>query len=355
MRRQFHVVLLHGYSADNLGDGLLVDEALEMIRDAFGSDTAITLVANHPKTFEHLGIRVVDSSLRMTGYKREFISLLRDLSSADLVLGVGGGYMRFGRPREAIVTALIHGPQLFAAARTQAPVVYLPQSIGPLGALRLPARMLLRRLDRVLVRDDRSMAEVATGNVERWPDCALMQRDARPTLPFDDADLPVLTVRAVRGEVPAPVQELAQRIRTFDGYVQSTAGRNDDRPAMAKTGPRTTLTREELLRPGAARVVIAVRLHAAIMALQAGHYVIHLAYERKGFAAFADLGLGDYVHPVGRFDVDLVIRQIQSLRTAEVRRQYDRACQGSMRRLSSRRGELVETLIASARGATHHA
>ena len=56
-----------------------------------------------------------------------------------------------------------------------------------------------------------------------------------------------------------------------------------------------------------------MRLHAALMALKAGHYVIHLAYERKGFSAFEDVGLSEWVHNVNTFTPTEVRAQVEAL------------------------------------------
>ena len=59
--------------------------------------------------------------------------------------------------------------------------------------------------------------------------------------------------------------------------------------------------------------MISVRLHGAIASLIAGRPAVHLAYERKGWGAYEDLGLGDYVHDARRFDPDLVADQVDRL------------------------------------------
>ena len=97
---------------------------------------------------------------------------------------------------------------------------------------------------------------------------------------------------------------------------------------MQSLNPRRILSRGDLFLNGASakRVVVAVRLHAALMALQAGHYVIHLSYERKGFAAFEDLGLKEYVHNAFSFDPETVHAHLDRLlNNAAAREEYDAA------------------------------
>ena len=61
------------------------------------------------------------------------------------------------------------------------------------------------------------------------------------------------------------------------------------------------------------RVIVSVRLHGALAALIAGCPAIHLAYERKGWGAYEDLGITSYVHDARTFDPSLVIAQTQEL------------------------------------------
>lgn len=129
--------------------------------------------------------------------------MLRGLGEYDLVVGVGGGYLRAGHPREALVTALAHGPQLWRAGRVDVPAVYLPQSVGPFSrGTRWVFRRLIGRLDRIYLRDDRSVEEAGAPRSVRFPDLALLvQRHLRTDAP---EGLPVLTVRAVHGAVTGP-------------------------------------------------------------------------------------------------------------------------------------------------------
>lgn len=325
------VAVLHAYSSDNLGDGLLVDAALNHINTVFGEAVDVTLFASRPESFEDRHCRLVCTKPRNVREFRDYIRALGDLDSFDLLLGVGGGYLRFGTLSEGLKTAIIHGPQLVAASRHGSKAVYLPQSIGPLprhgsALLRRP----LAKMCRVFVRDDRTAAELdSLANVRRVPDMAIWadsQVQDRADLPEVDPVV-VLSTRHLNGVLPKPVKELAAGLGVFDGYVQSQVGRNDDSAAVRELSPRCTLAADALLNPcGSRRVVVAMRLHAALMAINAGHYVIHLAYERKGFGAFDDLGIVDYVHPVKLFDPVAVLAQAQSLLADEdERRRYDDA------------------------------
>lgn len=349
------VALLHAYSAENRGDGLLVELAVAAVEDALGPDAEITVFAHYPSSFHRLGLATVGSAPTTRGYRRTYLSALARLDRFDLVVAVGGGYLRFGSVSAAAKAALVHLPQLVAAASTSVPVVYLPQSIGPfrVPGSRALVHALLRRADRTFLRDDRSVAELRLANAARAVDMALpgIVRNRPEHLSFDPDEVPVISVRRVGGEVPAPVRQLTRIVDEFDGFVQSTVGANDDTAAMESIRPRRMLEVGTLMTsPGAARIVVAVRMHAALMALEAGHYVIHLAYERKGFSAFADLGLADFVHPVHRFSPAAVASQVEALRAPSARAAYDASISSARRRIEASHDE-VRTALRQALGA----
>ncbi|MEO5832610.1 MAG: polysaccharide pyruvyl transferase family protein, partial [Nakamurella sp.] len=235
------VLILHAYSAENAGDGLLVDHAVAIVREAVGVDAAITVVAGYPESFSYLDVeRVVSSKPTRRGYCAEYLSILRAIDSFDLVVGVGGGYLRAGHTLEAVKMLLSHGPQLWRAAGTSAFTVYLPQSVGPLrfGTRRLIER-LMSRLDLVMYRDDTSMRELPAAGAVRRADLAAVGIGHARGRELDPADLvPVLSFRSVRGVVPTGIADVADALGTFDGYTQSTVSGNDDTAAMETVGYR---------------------------------------------------------------------------------------------------------------------
>jgi len=341
------VVVLHAYSADNAGDGILVEHTLALLAEALGAPPQVTLLASRPQSFAHLDVVALPTVPGRRGYDPRTLRVLRGLGDVDLVIAVGGGYLRAGTPLEAAKSILVQGPQLWAAARTGTPTLYLPQSIGPVRwPLRAPLRALLKRMDGVLLRDDRSVAELALPNAVRSPDLAIrgVTSGRRPgSVP---EVVPVLSVRAVRGRVPLGVYSLASRLAVFDSYLQSTTGGNNDRAATASLDARRPVGRELLMSPtGPVRVVVAMRLHAALMAMAAGHYVVHLSYERKGFGAFDDLGLSGWVHNVNTMDVEEVQRQVQLLSSdPRARASYDAAISAAAATIRQRHTDSVSSI-----------
>jgi polysaccharide pyruvyl transferase WcaK-like protein len=347
------ILVLHAYSADNGGDGLLVRETLELIMAAVGEDAVIDVAASYPESFSRLNVnRVLDSQPRAAGYDSEYFAALRGIDDYDLVVAVGGGYLRGGHLIELAKAALVHGPQLLAASKRGVGTIYLPQSVGPMrfGTRRIMEH-LLKKIQHVVVRDDRSLIEFPAASLKRGHDLALLDPRPRQLRTIEPLPKPVISARPLRGVVPPRVVELSRRIRGFDGYVQSTAGHNNDHAAMVSLHPDRLLSREELIdNPSSVpRIVIAVRLHAALMALNAGHFVIHLAYERKGFGAFSDLGLSRFVHNINKFDIDDVLRQIQELQTSlAVRNEYASHVGTARKTLHAYRSELIQLLASAA-------
>jgi polysaccharide pyruvyl transferase WcaK-like protein len=345
------VLILNGYSSSNSGDGLLVDETIQLVQDAFGQDVQVTLLASYPESFDYLGIKVMGTKPTLRGYSRDFRRLLRSkFSDFDAVIGVGGGYLRAGSCIELLKMGLVMGPQLIQAARSSTRSVYLPQSIGParMGTRPIIAK-LLKQLDTVWVRDERSLEEFADAGVQRSPDLAILGMKRRH-LEFDSSAPLVLTVRRHRGQVPAQVYSLRARLGIIDSFVQSTVGGNDDTAAVKSLMPRNILNSQELMKHASkSRVVIAMRLHAALMAINAGHYVVHLSYERKGFGAFSDLGLQGYVFNVHNFDPKEVSALAHDLATNSARRaSYDSAVEGALQNMDAMRSRIVDSIRQAA-------
>lgn len=341
------VVILNGYSSANSGDGLLVDETVQLVREAFGDDTELTLLASYPDSFAYLGIQVVGTKPTYRGYDKEYVRILRSkFSDFDAVIGVGGGYLRAGSCVELAKMALVMGPQLVQAARSATGTVYLPQSIGParLGSRSLLIRFL-RRLDKVWVRDERSLEEFASANVKRSPDLAILGMN-RQKLEFSVAAPIILTVRSHRGQVPSQIYRLRAKLGVIDSFIQSKVGGNDDTEAVKSLLPRSIVDANEILENAPkSRIVVAMRLHAALMAINAGHYVVHLSYERKGFGAFADLGLSDYVFNVHDFNAEEVSDLVNELATNQSRRDsYDVAIASALESAGTRRSRIVDSI-----------
>ncbi|WP_273113606.1 polysaccharide pyruvyl transferase family protein [Corynebacterium durum] len=267
------ILLLHAYSAHNRGDGLLVDESVALIRSVF-DDVELEVVASDPDSFSYVGVPVYNAKPGRRGWSREYLRVLRNLDSYDLLVGVGGGYLRAGKPVEMLKCLLVMGPQIFAAGRSSTRSVYLPQSIGPFrfGSIHL-FRALVKRIGVYMLRDDRSMQEIALANCVRLPDLAISSPEFTDSLSSSDSsvdDTVIFTTRAVGGALPPRVKELGRLLHAANipvvGYVQSAIGGNNDTEVQRELTGDNPISSEEYLRraiiPGAWWWLCACTLHS---------------------------------------------------------------------------------------------
>lgn len=345
------VLIIHAYSADNRGDGLLVEESLRLVTEVFGPGTEVGLVASYPDSFADLGHKTYRSKPGRWGYDRKYVRLLLGRAKHyDIIVSVGGGFLRGKRPIELMKTVLVNGPQLLMAWTRGKDCVYLPQSIGPFGSVVRPVvRRFLANMAAVWLRDDRSVEEMCMPNGYRAPDLAILGMKRRHE-PFDAEAPVVLTVRHLNGHLPDGVLALNRLLQQVDSYIQSDVGANTDTRAVGELYAMTVLDFSELMTENTeSRIVVAVRLHAALMALAAGHYVLHLAYERKGFGAFRDLGLEEYVHNINDFSPEAVLKQIDHLRQDNAtRRSYDQAVTSALQDVQQQEARITASLRAAA-------
>lgn len=316
-------LLLHAYSAQNSGDGLLVELARNLLHEArpgvevttvaldaasFHADSVIQWGASNA-TWSAPNIKLNMARTPLVGDKR--VDLLAE--EADVVVGVGGGYMRGGTPTEAAKHLAAHFGQLRIASRHGHKAVLLPQSIGPF--LRPYGRLVqerLKALNSVYVRDDVSRDYLAAlPNVRRLPDLAVLEMAEQVSAtPSPATGKPVIVARdlATRpGQYYSLMKDLA-RSKLFEWAVQSRGRGNNDVPLTNElAGYEAPDLRTVLDRPEKS-VVVSTRLHGSMAALIAGVPTIHLSYERKGWGAFNDLGLDDYVLNARRTSSDEVLR-----------------------------------------------
>jgi polysaccharide pyruvyl transferase WcaK-like protein len=113
-----NVTILHGYSASNSGDGLLVDLAIALVQRNFGEDTSINVVASDPQSFAYLPHPRFDAPVmaakglgrvkQAVFLNQSYAGLADLLRKTDLIVGVGGGYMRSKSAFEHIKLKLGH-------------------------------------------------------------------------------------------------------------------------------------------------------------------------------------------------------------------------------------------------------
>lgn len=330
------VALIHCFSGGNAGDGLLVELALERLARLGVTRDQMTIVALDPMSFQYLGARVVqapgDAANRLSrqvlksaaafipGAERLLEPARTVIREADSVIAVGGGYIQADSFHTSAGALLNHGHQLEAAARSDRPSLYLPQSIGPLhGYIGGVLRRNLQRIDKVLLRDDASMARFeGWPNVERIADMAVLKlaEDVRSGHEIRGGTNVLLIARPLRrfASYEDRLRALASKLRNPRWLVQSHVSSNkSDGKFIASLGFTPVGPATEVLSQEPPGVVVSVRLHGALQALIAGRPAVHLAYNSKGFAAYRDLGLDEFVHDANSFDPDVVVDQVAAL------------------------------------------
>jgi polysaccharide pyruvyl transferase WcaK-like protein len=326
-------LILHAFSRRNAGDGLLVDLTLEALQAAGVNKEDCVVLALDPESFSDLdhverapgepravpSFRLLESVGELTASLTGKGRVASLVSEANGLIAVGGGYLVADSAVRQAGVLLNHYAQLRAAARSKAPSVYLPQSIGPLhGPVGRMVRRELRGLDRLYVRDDQTLSELEGPNVRRCADLAVMKL-AR-SLPEGGAHGNVGPAVIVARDLPNSgtyerrLQQLQSAMQHPRWAVQADIqGPRSDRAFYNRLGIEDSGSLSSVLRGSKPSAIVSVRLHGAIAALLAGVPAIHLAYERKGWGAYEDLGLNKYVHDARTFDPALVARQVEEL------------------------------------------
>jgi polysaccharide pyruvyl transferase WcaK-like protein len=321
------VAILNVYSARNRGDGLLAELAVAMGRQAYGPDTTFTVAAHDPDSFGDTdfgapvtvlspfgsangalvalrGALALVTAGRL-GFSRAFRAATRD---ADVLVSVGGAYLRGGFASELAKCLLVHGSQLAYAGRLAQRTnwVLLPQSIGPFtGVAHTVVSRWLSRATAVFLRDDKSVREFAgLVNTHRVGDSAVLAIGATDSGTTGDAagagSRPAVRRGLILRALPdaGAYEDNARALLAASDWVpivQSARGGNNDVLFYERLGVAASLSLLEAVRDAGIGVCTSVRLHGALESILLGVPAVHLSYERKGFAAYGDLGLQAYV------------------------------------------------------------
>jgi polysaccharide pyruvyl transferase WcaK-like protein len=332
------IAVLHAYSRANAGDGLLVDLTIQRLERAGVARSDIVIVALDPASFSELRAVGTGTADRAANGRTALAALSaasmvalrrfapgdtpRILREADAFVSVGGGYLRAGTRTNTVGTAINHLPQLHLASQSGRPSIYLPQSIGPLrGVVGRAIRRSLSQLTQVHVRDERSKDElVDLDNVHRTPDLAVLavaERLADTTsLDLSSAASPVVVARQLTmpDGYEQRLVDLGDRLGARWAVQAGGSVSKNDETFYRAIGVQPVGTLSAVLEENPAPVV-SVRLHGAVQAILMGIPAIHLAYERKSWGAYADLGLERWLHSARRFDPETVTAQIRELQS----------------------------------------
>jgi polysaccharide pyruvyl transferase WcaK-like protein len=312
------------FGSDNLGDEILLHALLDCVR-GIEPDAACIVIAPDPDRVAalHSVDAIAMPTLRGAGAVRRTTSVYLAVRDCDVVfLGPGtvfqerspnlrwpGTLPMFGRlvalarlagtPVAAVGVGVREGGThvgrwlldslgaacLAVGARDRRSASYLgrrAQVVGDLAyALPLPA-LTPPTAPRFAVSARPLGADLERPLLAALRDCA----DRLVTDGWTGAFLPMAFGRGARGEDDRILHE-----RHFRGVLDLA-----DNP-LAEAGPLAPALGGWLCALGGYRLVVATRLHAALLAAALGVPTVAVAYERKVRDAFADLGLGRYVVP----------------------------------------------------------
>jgi polysaccharide pyruvyl transferase WcaK-like protein len=244
-----------------------------------------------------------------------------------IFFGVGGGYLRSGNRAEGWKALIAHGTQILCAAISAGSrTIYLPQSVGPFNGLPgfLLKRLIRRCVGTIFLRDDKSNQELRHWRGIRIGDLVVLEIARRVQLtvvqPAIDRQKVYFVFRDLSGKPYSDaylrnVKRLAQLIPDAEFVLQSSGrGNSDDEFYRRVFGIECRTSLREALQQRDA-IVVSVRLHGSLESVLAGVPSIHLSYERKGVAAYRDLGLDEYVFHASDFDPAAIATLVEQLRT----------------------------------------
>jgi colanic acid/amylovoran biosynthesis protein len=275
---------------------------------------------------------------------------LRFLRDVDECFSVGGGFLQIRSLREALSVSLVHVSQLLIARRLGVPLVMLPQSVGPFTsrAGRAFARRFLGWFDTLLVREDlsiehlRSVDPALARRSQRAPDLAMWssppsnvrKSDSRKTVGIvarqwwfpGNAD-PVRAYVRYLDELAKTIDGLADRGYEVELLIQcdGPTDRADDRvaardvaarvgvpPRMIELDPALPATRL-LDRYAEYDLLVATRLHAALLGLIASVPSIAIGYEDKTAGILDQLGLAEWRLDIGDVSAERLLRLVDDV------------------------------------------
>ncbi|MGL5810689.1 MAG: polysaccharide pyruvyl transferase family protein [Nocardioides sp.] len=367
------ILISHVYSMDNKGDAALLDVLIQQLRTRFPrARLRIHTLDEVPAGSDFNGVPQVRSLMhyalrgtRHRAYKlarslaliavtrldawsrrrlrlrvpmnRAWRAVVDDYTDADLVVGVGGGYLRGRETTASTVELLLLTHPFGLAAALGTPTELASMSVGPFYG-RWQRRIFvraMRHVDRIFVRENISMRVLdelgVSAHAERAIDAGFSFRTEETIGLRRRLGLPAnrllvgITVRTWLGPeeqrryetaVATAADHLIERYGAavvFIPQVTSVRNRDDDRVTSrdvrrAMTHPDSAWVWEESTDHhhvkamyGELDALIGTRFHSVIFALTAGVPAIALEYEHKTRGIMADLGLSRWV-----LDVDTV-------------------------------------------------
>ncbi len=390
------ILILNTHSILNSGDAAIVFSQIRFLQRVF-HDPEITLVSRTPKLDQKLytpmGIKtlppIIPAPSVFSGWLNQFqesvknilawgskSALLREMIACDVVLASGGGYFWSNRRHMPGPMFLQNLLPVALAGALKKPLVFLPQSFGPL--LNPTAEALLRKalsapsVVKIFAREAQSHAyvtqllkeETAASKVEIAPDMAFLfdleQKTAASAslslealARLEDSPRPQAVVTLRQWDFPEAQDAAGKRKKQRDyldamteiclGFhdrfqgsililpqVKGPGNFEDDRIISSELRDRLdshipaaalpALDLEEAAGPAVAQaciaqaeIVIATRFHSGIFALNADVPLFSVGYQPKSHETLRQLGLQAYSMPIESIEPDRVLDALDIL------------------------------------------
>lgn len=360
------VIISHAYSRDNRGDAALVSVLIEEVRREFGPTDLVVLTMDQTQPGELFDGVPIESDFYYLGCSRfhsKIAKLLYGLFmlastivwsythktlkielwlpgnlrrrmhhyvEADLIIAVGGGYLRGSRKLNSIYNLILHLHPVVLSSILNKPTVLFSQSVGPFYhplELKLLRCVINRSGALILARENRSLdflRRIGVSNAVRSVDAGFLfegtKIDLRRSLGLrPDRFLIGITARTW---LDAPGQESYQDalseainyvIERYSAFVvvipQVTASDFGDDDRIASRAILTKVTRRDcvhLLEGEYSHrdikgiydnldIMIGTRFHSVIFSLTSYVPAIAIEYEHKTTGIMSDLGLEKWV------------------------------------------------------------
>ena len=363
------VVIVNAFERGNRGDAALLSAMIEQVRQAHpGADLAICGFEHPRERPEFDGVRNLGSIRRYAGDEsvpvavrhlrkvlvialatamaagagratarsarmlpKEVAAELTALAEADLVVSLGGGYLRGSADLPADVSVAFLLLPLWIANRFGVPVVSAPQSYGPFPTRfqRAAVRRVLARNEVISAREDISVGLLEELGIPK----GLIRRDVDSAFAFtcrstrawrkelgitEDETVALFTARQYLAPEPQAAYEraVAQAVAHLardgvrvvmapqvtcayksddDRIVQRRIVALADHPNVVSIEDDSLSHHDVMALYGAADYMVGTRFHSVIFSLLAHVPCIAISYERKGRGIMRDLGLERWV------------------------------------------------------------
>ena len=277
-------VVLSGYFGfDNFGD----EKVLSIIIDTLKSQGAyVTVLSHNPKkTSAFYGVESVGSF--------NPIAVLQKIMLCDVLVSGGGSLLQ---DVTSVKSLFYYLGIIFLGLLFQKKVMLYSQGIGPIRTPlgRLFTKFLLKRVNKIAVRDQRSFNELSKAGID-----AVLTADALWGLEFPEREKKnqvVIQLRSWSGMNKEKIQNMADVIaEDFRGYnikilpLQISSDMNVCRKMQQELKLRNidaelfiNLSCDDIIRViSESRFVIAMRYHACLVAIKSGARVLAVSYDIK--------------------------------------------------------------------------